>query len=241
MSETIKILTYNIHRGLSFIRKKNIHSKIEAFLQHAQADLICLQEVWGEFEQEPSIVRNLSRTIWQKKVYGKNAIFPQGHQGNAVLCRFEILEWRNIDISLPMKEARGFLMVKAETEQQKTPFWLICLHFGLHPKERDFQFKLLSQYIKKLIPPQAPLLIAGDFNDWRGYAIKKFISENQLWDCVDFLQKNRKNTFPAYLPMVAIDRILFRNCRCLHTQVYRFEYRKMLSDHLPVEAEFVIE
>ncbi len=47
--------------------------------------------------------------MWSDYAYGRNAVYPEGHHGNAVLSRFPIEYYENRDISVGNGEKRGLL------------------------------------------------------------------------------------------------------------------------------------
>ncbi len=51
----------------------------------------------------------LADTMWSDYAYGRNAVYPEGHHGNAVLSRFPIEYYENRDISVGNGEKRGLL------------------------------------------------------------------------------------------------------------------------------------
>ena len=42
----------------------------------------------------------LADTMWSDFAYGRNAVYPQGHHGNAVLSRYPIEHYENRDVSV---------------------------------------------------------------------------------------------------------------------------------------------
>ena len=87
------------------------------------------------------------------------------------------------------------------------------------------------------IPAEAPLLVAGDFNDWRNRA------HHTLRRCAGlvevFVEANGRaaKTFPARLPLLQLDRIYVRNT--LAHEPLRLPHRPWasLSDHAPLAAQ----
>jgi hypothetical protein len=43
---------------------------------------------------------------------------------------------------------------------------VVVVHLGLVPASRLRQVEQLGRYIEREVDPRAPLLVAGDFNDW---------------------------------------------------------------------------
>ncbi|WP_413894647.1 endonuclease/exonuclease/phosphatase family protein [Pantoea ananatis] len=51
----------------------------------------------------------LADTLWPQFAYGRNAVYPHGHHGNALLSRFPIASFVNRDVSIAGHEHRGLL------------------------------------------------------------------------------------------------------------------------------------
>ena len=87
------------------------------------------------------------------------------------------------------------------------------------------------------VPAQAPLIVAGDFNDWRGRAHQLLAEGAALREV--FVQANGRaaRTFPARFPVLPLDRIYVRNAG-VHAPV-ELPRRPWshLSDHTPLVAE----
>jgi endonuclease/exonuclease/phosphatase (EEP) superfamily protein YafD len=83
------------------------------------------------------------------------------------------------------------------------------------------------------VPHDAPLLIAGDFNDW-GAAVERTLGVTRLLS----FKGERQATFPARLPLVQLDYVYARGLRptAVHVPHGRIWWR--MSDHLPLIAEF---
>ena len=43
--------------------------------------------------------------MWSDYAYGRNAVYPEGHHGNAVLSRFPIEHYQNLDVSVGNSES----------------------------------------------------------------------------------------------------------------------------------------
>lgn len=237
---SLKLLTYNVHRGRSAFRRRDICSRIADILDFSSADVVCLQEVW---QHEGFIRHNLdphTEKRWSARIFGKNATFRQGAQGNAVLSNFSVLSWNNFDVSIARREQRGILHTVLKGEASDREIVVFCVHFGLLASERRRQVALLKQFIDHHVEGNVPLFIAGDFNDWLG-DIDGFLRENLgMREVIRESQGRLGRTYPSYLPLVPLDRIYFRNCRLNLARVVRDKSCLLLSDHLPVEAEFGI-
>ena len=170
-----KVLTVNVHKGFtSFNRRFMLHELRDA-VREVSADLVFLQEVLGTHHKHAGRVENfpqephyefLADTIWQQHAYGRNAVYDNGHHGNALLSKFPITHYENHDISVTGPERRGMLHCVLQPPGSPTPVHAICVHLGLREVHRKQQLGLLCKVIDRL-PPDAPVIVAGDFNDWR--------------------------------------------------------------------------
>ena len=241
MPETFKLLTYNIHRGLSAVKKRDILKQILMLLELSGADIVCLQEVWRDVGLNEHQLEALCEAGWRHRLYGANAVFPRGATGNAILSRFAVSQWRHVDISVSGHESRGFLHVELVTGSG-APLHVVCAHFGLRNSERRMQSLWLQQFIAKRVGPGLPLVLAGDFNDWRGRPESIIAAEHQFREAMIETAGRFGKTFPSFFPVFPLDRIYYRNLDLQEAQIIRrLEPATSLSDHLPVEAVFTLD
>ncbi len=115
---SLKVLTYNIHKGFSASNLRFILHEIKNSLRQINADVVFLQEVHGErnisnnrFDDWPNNQQFefLADQVWQHYAYGKNAIYKSGHHGNAILSKYPFIEWDNINVSLFRSASRSLL------------------------------------------------------------------------------------------------------------------------------------
>jgi signal transduction histidine kinase len=73
------------------------------------ADVVFLQEIHGEHKGHQANLQDwpneaqfeyLADSIWHHHAYGKNAVYPEGHHGNAILSKYPIKRWDNLDLTL---------------------------------------------------------------------------------------------------------------------------------------------
>jgi endonuclease/exonuclease/phosphatase family metal-dependent hydrolase len=91
----------------------------------------------------------------------------------------------------------------------------------------------LCRYIAREIAPEAPLLVAGDFNEW-GPLLDRELGSAGL---SSWRQKGHA-TFPSRLPLLQLDHVYARGLRPLRLEVPRGGLWTKMSDHLPLIAEF---
>jgi endonuclease/exonuclease/phosphatase family metal-dependent hydrolase len=242
---TLKILSYNIHKGFSSTNLKFILSRLKASIELVHADLVFLQEVIGHNEKHGRTIEDwpkvsqfefLADKLWPHFTYGKNAIYTQGHHGNAILSKYPITFSENIDVSTNRLESRGLLHAVADVSG--IPIHLICLHLGLFEAGREIQVDKLAERIEKIVPKDSPLIVGGDFNDWR-QRISKPLRERLKLDEV-FLKSmgQHAKTFPSWMPTFKLDRIYFRGTELVTATTFTDGIWSDLSDHVAICAEF---
>jgi endonuclease/exonuclease/phosphatase family metal-dependent hydrolase len=241
---TLKLATYNIHKGLSYFNRRVVLHELRERLRELDADIVFLQEVQGEhtshgerFHNYPDGAQHdfIAEEIWPHSVYGKNSVYETGHHGNAILSRFPILQSFNTDVSAHRFESRGLLHCEIDLPGQRSVHCL-CAHFGLFARGRRSQTGALIDYVRKEIPPDAPLIIAGDFNDWRNQLSKTLASQLGIHDVFHLYGVKPARSFPSRLPMLRLDRIYARGFNVLNCSVLAGGNWLRLSDHAALSA-----
>lgn len=244
---SITILSYNIHKGFTTGNRKFILEDIKKSIQNTEADLVCLQEVIGSHTKHFQKIKNwpsasqfeyLADQTWQHFVYGKNAIYPKGDHGNALLSKYPVIEWSNQNISTKY-ERRGLLHVVLNIDDINK-LHVFCIHLGLFEKDRKNQLAIIIETINSTVPSDAPLLVAGDFNDWHNYATGLLHLKLNMQEAFISMYGKVAITFPAKLPILRLDRIYYRNLKCISAKLLKDKIWKKLSDHLPLIAKFEI-
>jgi endonuclease/exonuclease/phosphatase family metal-dependent hydrolase len=97
------------------------------------------------------------------------------------------------------------------------------------------QVERLAAFVAAEVPAGAPLLVAGDFNDWG----EKLDGPMQA---IDLLRASAgparaQRTFPSSVPMFAMDRVYTRGLVCISATVPRNANWSRMSDHLPLLVE----
>ena len=236
------VLTVNIHKGFTALNRRFILPELREAVRSVGADMVFLQEIHGTHERHPQRYSDwpnmpqyefLADSIWPQFAYGRNAVYPHGDHGNALLSKFQIVSYDNLDISQSGHENRGLLHCVLRLPGTGQEVHAICIHLGLREVHRQQQLRLLEQRISE-IPADAPLVVAGDFNDWRQRAD---LSRSGLQEV--FMQAHGKlaRTFPARLPLLALDRIYVRNLKIHNPKVLTTRPWSHLSDHVPLSVE----
>ena len=272
----IRIATYNIHKGLhrsvfawrelmqhGFKKQVRVHSLGEA-LTPLNLDLLCLQEVQGRHDRHalhypdwPPMGQHdvLANTLGLRAVYGKNADYLHGDHGNALLTHLPINHLVNHRLSDHALEQRGMLHCEMVVGEQKLHCFVA--HLGLFAASRHRQTQALIAEVLRSVPADAPLIIAGDFNDWRNHLSHELhealgvvdvydAGTSKPWDGVEQQVRHQLNlpplrrvarTFPSVLPWLRLDRIYQRGFKVHHVAVLAGPQWARLSDHAPLLAE----
>ena len=247
MATLLKVLTYNIHKGFSTTRARFVLHDIKAAINSINPDLVFLQEIQGEHIKRAARIKSwpelaqfefLAETIWPHHAYGKNAIYKSGHHGNAILSKFPVVAWENIDISLHKRASRSLLHLQLKMPNTESPVHAICIHLGLFKHEREKQLAKLSDRIASHVPHNEPLIIAGDFNDWKGRAEFYLENELNLKEIFKFLYGMHAKTYPIWHPVLTMDRIYYRGFHAVQAKCLIDVPWRKLSDHAPLYAEF---
>lgn len=237
----IRVATYNIHKGVQGLgprRRLEIHNLGHA-VEQLDADVVCLQEVrkvhrgeaqffahWPEESQAEFLAPE-----GYEAIYRTNAITRHGEHGNAMLSRWPVITHQHEDMSDHRFEQRGLL--HSEVLIHERSVHVLVVHLGLIRSSRVRQLIQLKQFIAREIPAHAPLIVAGDFNDW-GTLVQKSLGNVGL---VAF-EHSQALTFPSRLPLVQLDHIFGRGLTPLSLLVPSGRIWGRMSDHLPLIAEF---
>ena len=237
----LRIATYNIHKGVQGVgpaQRLEIHNLGHA-VEQLDADIVCLQEVrrfnrrqarrfshWPEMPQAEFLA-----PLGYAVVYRTNAFTRHGEHGNAVLTRWPVLAHQHEDVSDHRLEQRGLLHVVVNCQEQ--PVHVIVVHLGLLGGSRRRQVEQLKGFVRREVPQGAPLLVAGDFNDWG----------RRLEQAMGFAGLKTGHglptpTFPSRMPMVQLDYIYARGLQAKHTFTPHGPAWGRFSDHLPLIADF---
>ena len=245
-NSSLRVLNLNMHKGFSSFNRRFVLNEMREAIRSSEADLVFLQEVIGEHKSHQKKQKNwpeqtqyefLADSIWHHHAYGQNAVYLDGHHGNALLSKFPIQFSANIDISCYPLESRGFLHCIIEIPSTAEKIHCICTHLGLFDYHRKKQYEMMSSYIKKNIPENAPLVLAGDFNDWLLSSRLHFARPLGLAEVFESLGASLPRSFPSWLPLLKLDRIFCRGFKILSAQTLSGKIWAQLSDHKALLAE----
>ena len=240
----MRILTVNTHKGFTAFNRRFILPELREAVRSTGADLVFLQEVLGEHDGHAERHHNwpqtsqyefLADSMWSDYAYGRNAVYPDGHHGNALLSKYPILRYRNLDVSITGPERRGLLHCVLQVPGHDEVH-AICVHLSLLESHRQQQLGLLRQLLDSL-PEDAPVIIAGDFNDWKLRGNATLTRAQDLHEAFEQHHGSLARTYPARFPLLRLDRVYLRNATSHEPVILGNKPWTHLSDHLPLTVE----
>ena len=245
MSDRLRVVTLNIHKGLSHFNRRMVIHELRDGLGELDRDLVFLQEVQGlnqrfalRYSASPVEPQHefLAGEGW-KHVYARNAVYNHGHHGNAILSRFPFLSFENEDVSDHRFERRGLLHSVVAVPGWRRNLHCVCVHLSLHEGGRGRQLEAISGRLEELASRDLPIIVAGDFNDWRHRASSILERRLGMTEVSVAHHGRAARTYPSLMPFLRLDRIYVRGFKVAASRVHRGRPWSMLSDHLAVSAE----
>ncbi len=222
----LRAMTWNIHGGKGPGGVRDL-DRIVAYVKSHEPDVVALQEVdsRGNEPSAASAFEVLADALGRHIADAKLVIAPDGAYGHAVFSRWPMNRVARHDITLPGREPRAAIECRIDT-----PFGelhVIAAHLGLSFRERHRQASVLASLV---LSGPGRTLVLGDFNDW----IWRGSVQRALADVLP--ARTHHKTFPARLPLFALDRIYTLPARLLGRN-WTDPSASAASDHLPVLAD----
>jgi endonuclease/exonuclease/phosphatase family metal-dependent hydrolase len=263
----IRVLSYNIHKGYSTLNRKFVLNEVKEALRELDPDIVFLQEISGQDLSDEARLDGwpdnnqfefLADEVWPHHAYGRNAVSDARHYGNAILSRFPILEYENINITVQSMQKRGLLharidvplsrtqkttkasATKKTASDKRTEIHLLNVHLDLFAATRVQQVEKIIARIEDEIGEKTPLILAGDFNDWNTALSPVFEKSLGLNEAHLFHEGNHAKTFPSIRPTLSLDRIYFRKLKVHSAKAVTGPPWNRLSDHIAIMAEFTL-
>jgi endonuclease/exonuclease/phosphatase family metal-dependent hydrolase len=244
-ADAFRVLTLNLHKGFSSFHRRFVLHDLRDAIREVSADIVFLQEVVGDHREHSTRHERwpkeaqyefLADTIWHSYAYGRNAVYPAGHHGNALLSKLPILRHRNQDVSITGAERRGLLHAVLSLPESGNELHAICVHLSLGERHRAEQVRRICNLVDSQIPPEAGLIVAGDFNDWRGRSHRP-LARIGLREVFVEAGGKAARSFPARWPLLRLDRVYVRRMRTARPRVLASHPWSHLSDHAALTVE----
>lgn len=240
MSGNLRLVTYNIHKGIGGVDRRYRLDRVAETLRHCQPDIALLQEVddgvpRSRHERQVDLLAEAAGLPFL--AYQHNVSLTLGHYGNAVLSRYPLVAAEDIDLSVPLKKRRRALVVRCRVPVagHTRSLLVVNVHLGLSSIERQFQLRrLLQRHPLAQASRRVPIAIGGDYNDVYGNLGRRVMFPHGFASVGQQIR-----TFPALLPVRPLDRIFYRgSLELVHAYACHNAVARQASDHLPLVADF---
>jgi len=241
----LRIATWNIHKGFSQWGSRLMVHELRERLRELAPDIAFLQEVQGlhlrhahRHTDWPAAPQHefLAAEAFASAAYGRNAVYDHGHHGNALLARFPLLASDNQDVTHLWFERRGLLHATLALPDGLPVLHCVSVHLSLIGASRRRQMQALAERLEALIPQDAPLIVAGDFNDWRNRAEDLLAPRLGLREAFAAAGGRPSRSFPAALPLLRLDRIYLRGLKVREVRRHAGPPWSLISDHAALSA-----
>jgi endonuclease/exonuclease/phosphatase family metal-dependent hydrolase len=163
-------------------------------------------------------------------------VYDSGHHGNAILSKYPIARWDNQDVSMHRSERRGLLHCEIDIPGWSRPLHCLNVHLGLLGHWRRKQIALLRERVGQLVPADAPLIVAGDFNDWRRRASQALADALDVTEVFETTSGRPARSYPAFMPLLRLDRIYVRGFDIRIAHAHHGRAWSRVSDHIALSA-----
>ncbi|QFY63587.1 endonuclease/exonuclease/phosphatase family protein (plasmid) [Rhizobium grahamii] len=224
------IASYNVHKCVGNDRRFD-PERTSRVIHEIDADVIALQEADTRFGERTGILdlNRLERETGLLPVPVTGMSKAHGWHGNVVLFKKGLV--RDVhQINLPGLEPRGALVAELELEAGGA-LRIIAAHFGLLRHSRARQAKVLVELMGQ--KSDTPTILLGDLNEWR----LGDRSSLHTFQSIFGPQPAAVPSFPARLPVLALDRIMVNRKGMVATvEAHDTPLARIASDHLPIKA-----
>lgn len=227
--DCLRVSSYNVHGCVGHDRTVDV-PRVARVIAELGCDVVGLQEVGGFVGKRKDSVQldRLARETAMEAVAGHTIVHGDASFGNALLTRRPVLAIRRHDFSYLSREPRGALEV--DIDVAGTTVRVIVTHLGLRPIERRFQVGLMLRLLHD-IPVEDTVVVLGDINEWLP------LGRPLRWLHGVLGHAPAERSFPAWLPLFALDRVWVRPRHTLLAfAAHRSPTARVASDHLPVKA-----
>lgn len=230
------LASYNVHKGVGGDLRRD-PARILAVLAEIGADVLALQEVDRRFGARAGVLdpdrlaqaTGLHPVLLDRRL-GRSA---NGWHGNMLMVRGDRVTVEGArPLTLPGLEPRGAIV--ADLRAGTRPFRVIALHLGLLRASRLAQARHLVAEIGG--DDGRPTVVMGDTNEWRLGADCGLMPLRRGLRAVKRTAATLP-TFPARLPVLALDRIMAcHQGELADLAPHATPLARLASDHLPLTA-----
>lgn len=236
----MRLLSYNIHKGIGGLDRRYDLGRIIDVIQHENPDVICLQEVTQHArrtlgDDQPKLLKDALVAI--DSTFQMNVHYAEGGYGNLILSRWRIIQRHHISLRRGWRKSRGgqLVVIDAPEGAVHIAHW----HLGLADRERIWQADHLLNHSLFRKSTKLPTMIVGDSNDWRNKLADGPLGQHGFVPITT--PPSRFRTFPAFLTALSLDKAFHRGLVIQEVRVVRTKLAHQASDHLPLVVDFHVQ
>lgn len=226
---TVRFMTWNVHGAVGLNPRFDVQAVVK-LIKAWSPDIVALQEVDSRGRTDPADdpFALLQAALGQHGVNAHSITTADGHYGQMLISCCPLVSDEVHDISAPEREPRR--AIRAEIETPAGLVRVVATHLGLSIGERRHQAQKLLALAGGA---EMTTVMLGDFNDWFWPgSVRSVLAER-------FPARSRFRTFPAWFPLLRLDRIYCRPRAALR-RLFTDARARQLSDHLPVIADIAL-
>ncbi len=237
-SDTLTMMTYNIHHGApAHSTEINLRNIADVILK-SKASIVAIQELdrftgrSGNVDQ----IAELEKLLHMKAYFSKSIDHDGGEYGVALFSKYPLVSTQKVNLPMAIAgEQRSIALAQIRLPNGKE-FYFGSTHLDLNVPNRTAQVQAIKALEKEL---DAPLIIGGDFNATPTSAEMILLQESFSLSCP---VGGCGFTIPVKTPKRAIDFFAFNST---FNGLFQFKGSHAMvgeeaSDHLPHVADFLI-
>lgn len=227
--DEIRVASWNLHKCVGTDGRFDPGRSVSVIAE-LHADLVALQEADRRFGRRSGLLdlQALERATGLVPLRVSDLSDGHGWHGNALLVR-PGTRARFRRLALPGAEPRGALV--AELDLPAGHLRVVAAHFGLLRRCRTRQADAIVRTLAE--GERMPTILLGDLNEWRPGVRSSLRALEPVFGPVS----PAPPSFPARLPVLALDRILgWPQGLVTDVEVHDSPRARSASDHLPLTA-----
>ncbi|MER2510285.1 MAG: endonuclease/exonuclease/phosphatase family protein [Amaricoccus sp.] len=232
-TDGVLFASYNIHKCVGTDRRFD-PGRVADVIAEIGPDVMALQEADRRFGDRAGLLdlAALRERTGLVPVPVANGHLGHGWHGNLVLVREGVVR-KVRQVSLPGLEPRGALL--ADIDLDAGGVRVVGMHLGLLRHSRLLQIESLIDHAVEA--DDRPVVVMGDMNEWRRRRRSALSAFAPRFGPPGV----GVPSFPAYFPMLALDRIFARPNTILGpVEAHDTPLARRASDHLPIKARITL-
>ena len=238
-TRNVRVMTYNVHVGIGMDKQLDLR-RVAEVIRRERPDLVGLQEIDRGTERTNRVdqIAELARLTGMHYAFAPNLNYQGGWYGVAILSRFPLVATEHARFRHRREaERRGYL--RADVEIGRRPVTFVTTHLDYqYDDNRLFE---TEQLLRAVSNSDAPLVVAGDFNDEpAGQSYKLMLSRFADAWAAGGAGVGAGLTYPADVPRKRIDYIF--HAPQARTRTRRaWVVESLASDHRALVAEIELK